>query len=506
MSPGARLAEHRRTCRACTPLAACPAARRLRAALLIEAATASTGARPADDAATRALRAVARCFLGGAPCTCPTPTLRHEPPAAPRCTVCRRPVPPAVPRGQGLPATVAEALQVLARLGARLRMNDGCLETTAPDGANLLAVVLVEQGRRLAWAVAGTETGHTWCRCAVCGEERLVAAPGRCRITPGCRGRLQPPEVRLMPDADGWWRAVVPGSGEPDRGADPAQTPASPTPPARLRVVRPRGLPAEPPESLAEAAVAYARAGWLVLPLRPGAKTPLTKRGVHEATCDVDRVRDWWRRWPRANIGVATGHVFDVLDVDAPEGFDSLAELRDGIELQLWPEAVETPSGGMHLWTCPTRRGNTAGHRPGLDWRGRGGYVVVPPSRVEGRPYRWLAWPPAILAEAPAALLVAVFGEDRRPQWTAIAWRSWLSLSRRSEGRIQRLLECVRGASVGNRNNVLFWAACRLVEEGGTDEDLDRLRWAARDAGLEAREIDRTIASAVRRASTGVSG
>src|SRR4029450_12030998 len=46
----------------------------------------------------------------------------------------------------------------------------------------------------------------------------------------------------------------------------------------------------------------------------------LVPHGVKDATCNRARLLAWWPRHPQANIGLATGHRFDVLDVDGPEG------------------------------------------------------------------------------------------------------------------------------------------------------------------------------------------
>jgi hypothetical protein len=52
---------------------------------------------------------------------------------------------------------------------------------------------------------------------------------------------------------------------------------------------------------------------------------------------------------------------------------------------------VSTPrAGGVHRFVRATGRGNGQRIAPGLDYRGRGGYVVAPPSVVEGRRYTWL--------------------------------------------------------------------------------------------------------------------
>ena len=44
----------------------------------------------------------------------------------------------------------------------------------------------------------------------------------------------------------------------------------------------------------------------------------LAPHGVKDATCNRARILAWWTRHPQANIGLACGHRFDVLDVDGP--------------------------------------------------------------------------------------------------------------------------------------------------------------------------------------------
>src|SRR4029453_5938365 len=94
---------------------------------------------------------------------------------------------------------------------------------------------------------------------------------------------------------------------------------------------------------------------------------------------------------PQANIGLATGHTFDVLDVDGPAGAQAIRELATTHGLQSSGPLVRPGGGGWHYYLAPTGLGNV--HPAGLahvDWRGRGGYVVAPPSRnAAGPPSQW---------------------------------------------------------------------------------------------------------------------
>ena len=77
------------------------------------------------------------------------------------------------------------------------------------------------------------------------------------------------------------------------------------------------------------AALSYARErGWSVLPL--DGKQPLTEHGVHDATTDPDVIEAWWRRWPDANVGLATGRGLFVVDVDG--SVQALAESVASVE------------------------------------------------------------------------------------------------------------------------------------------------------------------------------
>jgi Bifunctional DNA primase/polymerase, N-terminal len=155
---------------------------------------------------------------------------------------------------------------------------------------------------------------------------------------------------------------------------------------------------------LLKAALTYARRGVPVFPCEPGAKRPLTRNGHWDATTDPHAIGRWWRQWPSANVGLPTGKKSGVvvLDVDVDDGGpESLARLeRVGAPV---PETARarTGGGGIHLYfRYPRERNirNSAGLLgPGLDVRGEGGYVVVPPSRTQGS-YEWVDRSP--LAEA----------------------------------------------------------------------------------------------------------
>ncbi|MDD5268406.1 MAG: bifunctional DNA primase/polymerase [Methylococcales bacterium] len=178
-------------------------------------------------------------------------------------------------------------------------------------------------------------------------------------------------------------------------------------------------------------ALGYTALGWPVLPLHwitaegvcscgkldchsPG-KHPLVRNGVKDATLDPTQIQNWLKKWPNANIGIATGAVSGVLALDVDPrhgGDDSLDAIR--AKYGKIPDDVMavTGAGGTHfLFKYPGNVGrSTTNLWPGIDTRGDGGYIVVEPSNhISGKSYFWDAeanpLKGAILPDAPAWLL-----------------------------------------------------------------------------------------------------
>ena len=166
-----------------------------------------------------------------------------------------------------------------------------------------------------------------------------------------------------------------------------------------------------PLSDLPTAALFYAELGYPVFPCVPGAKLPLTKNGFKDASTNLDQVEAWWIEHPTANVAIATEGLL-LLDIDGAEnpwlvGDPRLADLSSG-------PVSRTPKGGFHhLFKQPVSRSwrSTAGKlAPKVDTRANGGYFLVAPSIVDGKPYTWqptfeLTDPPTKLPE-PHDLLV----------------------------------------------------------------------------------------------------
>ena len=219
--------------------------------------------------------------------------------------------------------------------------------------------------------------------------------------------------------------------------------------------------------------------------------------GFLDGTTDHRQIEQWWRADPRFNVAVATGAPGpDVLDVDKHkdgDGFAAFNQLKCAGLVRDPMAIVRTPSGGFHSYFKGTNQRN--GHIPGVyvDFRSQGGYVVAPPSRIAGRDYEVARKQPSDGTFDWAAAKQVL---DPQPE------RQPYKPPERAGDRprdLGHLPGWVASQPEGNRNHGLFWASCRAAEAGDT-ATLDSLASAARAAGLDEQEVDRTIASAQRTA------
>ena len=255
------------------------------------------------------------------------------------------------------------------------------------------------------------------------------------------------------------------------------------------------------------AARELARLGVPVFPCVPGGKRPITTRGFHEATTDAAQVASWWRQRPAANLAIPTGAASGVVVVDVDvHKVNGYAALERTARSEVLPEplaAVTTPTGGRHLYfpaVAEHEQRSWQVGRAGIDFRGDGGYIIVPPSQrmVDGRRMQYRV---ESVAAGPVARLDAQRLRDfldPRPKYTTVAAPpgGW-PLD------VARLASHVANRPEGERNLGLFKAACRMAEHGHSpSEALDALGLAASQSGLGEHEITRTVGSAYRHVST----
>jgi len=229
----------------------------------------------------------------------------------------------------------------------------------------------------------------------------------------------------------------------------------------------------------------------------PG-KHPRNRQGLKAASTDPEVVHTWWTTWPSANIGGRTGVIFDVCDVDSADGVAAVRPLLGASHGEM--PLVRSGSGGWHLIFASTGLGSRVRFLPGVDWRGTGGYVVLPPSRhASGETYQFVREPTGALPVVPHGLLRALnpptpdrSPKGRRPPMARPYGYAQAALAREAE--------TVETARPGSRNDTLNRAAFslgQLVAVGQLAEGdvITELTAAALKAELEPNEIRRTIAS-----------
>jgi hypothetical protein len=228
---------------------------------------------------------------------------------------------------------------------------------------------------------------------------------------------------------------------------------------------------------LHKAAAEYAELGWPVFPVEPNGKRPLTPNGFKDATTARAQIDMWWKDNPLANIGTepeCSGYC--VIDVEA-EGLDEWAMLQ-GMHGSVPPTwAVKTPRGGQHLWfegSLPSLV-RPFGKAVAIDTRGRGGYVLLPGSIVNGVAYETAD--DFDIAELPRWFAAKITERKHDRQEAPLTFQADLG------DNVRRAGSWLAGQPVpihGARNDATYKAACKLKDLGlSPQKTLDMLlAWA----------------------------
>jgi hypothetical protein len=250
-----------------------------------------------------------------------------------------------------------------------------------------------------------------------------------------------------------------------------------------------------PNQTIPAAALKLAAAGIRSFPLRPD-KTPACARGFYAASADPVEMAALWQHCPGALPGTPTGRIngFDCLDLDFVRHPES----------KLWYEQNKhrlpdtrthlSRSFGWHMLfkSSDLVHGTASKIHKGVDTRGRGGYIC------------W--WPAAdlpVLSNAPIAAwpqwLLDELKPKPRPRCPGVKRFSCTGIGELS-GPICTVIRAVEG----QRNSILFWAACRAgeaVRDGVVDEATIEqvLIHAAARCGLDHTEAEKTVRSGLLR-------
>ena len=240
-----------------------------------------------------------------------------------------------------------------------------------------------------------------------------------------------------------------------------------------------------------EAALRYLEQGWSVIPLRANSKIPAVQWAEFQTRrATPEEVRQWWGQWPDANIGAITGSISGIIAVDIDPRHGGNAEpIHHANHTGL---LQRTAGGGTHLiYSYPGGVDwipNRTSVQPGVDIRADGGYIVVAPSEINGRPYTWIG-KFSDIGKAPPRWSV-----ERDTTAKGEVVEKWLS-------------EAMQGVRDGERNDTMARIAGYMAaKEIPKDVALEFIRlWNRNNENphtLTETEMEATISSVYRRART----
>lgn len=212
---------------------------------------------------------------------------------------------------------------------------------------------------------------------------------------------------------------------------------------------------------LLQAALLYAtKYGWAVFPVSARNKKPLTPHGCKDAKKTPGPIKNWWRKWPDAGIGIATGSISNLIvideDLDEDKGLDGYHSVTEWETINgALPETVRaiTGRGGAHVYYKYSGKdiGNRAGILDGVDVRGEGGYVIAPPStHPNGTQYQWECDP-----------------EETELVEVDDTVKKLLAVKKSTIGEKFQLPQIIEA---GQRNDTLYKLACSLQSQGLSDD------------------------------------
>ena len=272
-------------------------------------------------------------------------------------------------------------------------------------------------------------------------------------------------------------------------------------------------------------ALTYARHGIDILPCHESgskAKAPHNHDGWHGAKRNEAQIREWWRRWPNAAIGLPCAlNGIIAVDADRHGSGDGVTAFfqhceRNGFDPYLAP-CVRTPRDGRHLIFCrPPEMGETKGAiGPAIDIRDKAYIIAAGSVMAGGAGYalekgtveqlaaaignRTLYPPPPwiqklMVKEAPSLISPKFRKAEPKAEYQTEMPQGAV------DSRLRGIIRKVISTAPGQRNPTLYWAACRvgeIVAEGAIPVTAAEamLCEAGQRSGLSLAEVRATVAS-----------
>jgi len=201
---------------------------------------------------------------------------------------------------------------------------------------------------------------------------------------------------------------------------------------------------------------------------------------------EEDEVRQWFTKWPKANIACITWKISGIAVVD----FDSTEAVQTALRLRLLNTPTVKTARGVHAYyKYPSNKiiRNVANEKTKIDIRGEGGIIILPPSlHMSGHRYEWVY--KKRLGSMPLMELPDIFLEEGNRR-------------ERGSNNYNNLKTLYKGVKQGERNHTLARLCGSWFNDGLTPDECLQMAivWNMQnEPPMERAEIETTIKSIMR--------
>jgi hypothetical protein len=202
-----------------------------------------------------------------------------------------------------------------------------------------------------------------------------------------------------------------------------------------------------------EQALSLLKLGWSVIPLGIDKRPLIEWKPFQSEKASEEQINEWFSK-TEVNIGVVTGKISNLIVVDIDPRHGGTEEAFKDIQTV----KSATGGGGWHYYFQYVEGvQNSANIKPGIDIRGEGGYVVVPPSsHSSGKDYEWIIAPDTTDKLIPLPEFIKEWIGDQKGKSAT-----------NGKSRVNNLLN---GVEEGNRNESAASVVGKLLKRFKEDE------------------------------------
>lgn len=219
-----------------------------------------------------------------------------------------------------------------------------------------------------------------------------------------------------------------------------------------------------------------------IFPIQPNMKIPYShiidkdhRGGFYTATKDMAIINNWESKYKNCNWAIATGKTSNVIVIDLDikgnaKGFESYKKILENKPQMQKTYTVKTPSSGIHFYykyRPDIKSRINFGEKGGIDIKSDGGYVLIPPSKIDTKNYEVIE--NVEIQEMPdwLAELLNPPKEQELPKATPILLQNSKQLTSTSLEHARKRGQIIydryiKQATEGARNKVLLSMLCQM--------------------------------------------